>query len=247
MEFEDQLLKELQGKYPEVDTKILSRIAKAKAKGIKSAEDVKTVADGITTQTLIEAYGDSRATEAQQTAVSNYEKKYGLKEGKPAEDPAGEPQGQNQSQPKPSATKPSEDVPSWAQQLISDNKAMKAQLEAYKAERETNARKGKYLEAIKGLPEKVRARYEKDFARLKFEGEEDFDAYLEEIKGDTEAMVKETPATGKTGARIPTQPKGGAVEPKTVNPLVAARIKEASAAPVASAIQGLPTAAGGNQ
>ncbi|MCC8117285.1 MAG: hypothetical protein LIP09_00840 [Bacteroidales bacterium] len=239
MEFEDQLLKELQTRYPGVDSKILSRIAKAKAKGIKAAEEVKTVADGITMQQLLEAYGDSRASEAQQTAVSNYEKKHGLKDGKPAEDPnAGEPQQKQDPKPKPS--KGTEEVPAWAQQLLADNKAMKEQIEAFKSERTANTRKSKYLEAIKGLPEKVKIRYEKDFARLRFDSDEDFESYLAEIKPDIEAITKDTPA--KTN-RTPSQPKGAGSEPGGVSPLVAARIKEKSEAAVPSAIQGLPAAA----
>ena len=35
----------------------------------------------MTLQQLFDSYGDSWATEAQRTAVSNYEKKYGLKDG----------------------------------------------------------------------------------------------------------------------------------------------------------------------
>ena len=69
-------------KFPGVSATILGRIADKLAKTATSAEDVKTAVDGVTFQQILESYGDSRATEAQQTAVLNYEKKYGLKEGR---------------------------------------------------------------------------------------------------------------------------------------------------------------------
>lgn len=51
------------------------------AKTITSEEEVATAVEGVTFQSISESYGDSQATEAQKTAVSNYEKKHGQKDG----------------------------------------------------------------------------------------------------------------------------------------------------------------------
>ena len=77
-----EILDALAAKFPGVSAAILGRIADRMAKTAATAEDVNTAVDGVTFQQVLESYGDSRATEAQQTAVQNYEKKYGLKEGK---------------------------------------------------------------------------------------------------------------------------------------------------------------------
>ena len=70
---------------------------------------------------VIEGYGDSRATGAQKTAVAKYERKYGLKDGlkvareetKPEVKPT--PEGGDQT-------------PAWAQALIDSNKQLTERL-----------------------------------------------------------------------------------------------------------------------
>ncbi len=75
----------LKAKFEGVSEQILSRIADKVAKTAKTDEEVQTAVDGLTFQSLLDSYGDSRATEAQQTAVRNYETKHGLKDGKAVE------------------------------------------------------------------------------------------------------------------------------------------------------------------
>ena len=87
MEFEQLILAALQTKFPGVDAKILGRIAKKHAKtatGTTEA-DAKTIVDGITFQQVLESHADYRATEAQKTAIANYESKHNLRDGKPIE------------------------------------------------------------------------------------------------------------------------------------------------------------------
>ena len=77
-----EILDALKAKFTGVSDAILGRIADKLAKTATTAEQVATAVEGVTFQQVLESYGDSRATEAQQTAVSNYEKKHGLKDGK---------------------------------------------------------------------------------------------------------------------------------------------------------------------
>lgn len=50
-----------------------------------------SIVEGISFQDVMQNYGDFRAGQAQTSAVSNYEKKHGLKDGKPIETPKPEP------------------------------------------------------------------------------------------------------------------------------------------------------------
>lgn len=75
------ILDALKAKFVGVGEAILDRVATKLARTVVTAEQVATAVEGVTIQQVIESYGDSRATEAQQTAVHTYETKYGLKDG----------------------------------------------------------------------------------------------------------------------------------------------------------------------
>ena len=79
------ILEALKAKFTGVSNTILDRIAAKLAKTVTSEEQVASVVEAVTFQQALESYGDSRETEAQQTAVSNYEKKHGLKDGQKVE------------------------------------------------------------------------------------------------------------------------------------------------------------------
>lgn len=246
MEFEQLILAALQTKFTGVDAKILGRIAKKYAKtatGTTEA-DAKTIVDGITFQQVLESHADYRATEAQKTAVANYESKHNLRDGKPIEQPQQQntqPQTSQQEQNGQTAGQqggqPEEKAPAWAQQIIADNKALREELQSYKTERTQNSRLERFREAIKGAPDKVKARYEKDFARLTFKDDADFDSYLEEIAPDITAMAALAPRNGAAvGA-----PFGSQGSNTAASEIVKARFEAAAKADVAPAIAGLPT------
>ena len=246
MEFEQLILAALQTKFTGVDAKILGRIAKKYAKtatGTTEA-DAKTIVDGITFQQVLESHADYRATEAQKTAVANYESKHNLRDGKPIEQPQ---QNQSQTQPQQEQSgqtagqqggQQSEDkAPAWAQQIIADNKVLRERLQSIESERTQNSRLERFREAIKGAPDKVKARYEKDFARLTFKDDADFDGYLEEIAPDIAAMAA---SDSRKGAAVGA-PFGSQGSNTTASELVKARFEAAAKADAAPAIAGLPT------
>lgn len=246
MEFEQLILAALQTKFTGVDAKILGRIAKKYAKtatGTTEA-DAKTIVDGITFQQVLESYADYRATEAQKTAVANYESKHNLRDGKPIEQPQ---QNQSQTQPQQEQSgqtagqqggqQSEEKAPAWAQQIIADNKALRERLQSIESERTQNSRLERFREAIKGAPDKVKTRYEKDFARLTFKDDADFDGYLEEIAPDIAAMAA---SDSRKGAAVGA-PFGSQGSNTTASELVKARFEAAAKADAAPAIAGLPT------
>ena len=83
----EQILAAMQTKFQGADAATLTRIATAKSTGITDENQVKTIVDGVSWSDVMTSYADFRATEATKTAVTNYEKKYGIKEGKAIEEP----------------------------------------------------------------------------------------------------------------------------------------------------------------
>lgn len=247
MEFEQLILNALQTKFTGVDAKILGRIAKKYAKtatGTTEA-DAKTIVDGITFQQVLESHADYRANEAQKTAVANYESKHNLRDGKPIEQPQQQDtdtqpqtsqQVQNGQTARQQGGQPEEKVPAWAQQMMADNKALREELQSYKTERTQNSRLERFREAIKGAPDKVKARYEKDFTRLTFKDDADFDGYLEEIAPDITAMAAQV---SRNGASVGA-PFGSQGSNTAASELVKARFEAAAKADATPAIAGLP-------
>lgn len=155
----EQILEALRAKFPGRSAVILGRIADKLAKTATTPEQVTTAVEGVTPELIevIESYGDSRATEASTTAVTNYEAKYGLREGKPTTPPAPTGEG-NDNAPKGQAD---ESVPAWAVSLTERVTALQNELNRRDAERTTTGRR-QALEAIYGhLPEPLRKGYER--------------------------------------------------------------------------------------
>lgn len=216
-----KLFEALKAKFEGVSDDILNRIADKLAKTVTKEEDVATSIEGVTIQQVLESYGDSRATEAQQTAVTNYEKKHGLRDGKKIEE-------SNQEEP-PVEKSVEEKMPKWAKDLMDEFKTMK--------ENKAASNRKSTLDAIlKNAPEKYRLRYEKDFERMSFKDDEDFNTWIEDIKPDMEAVINEFNTKGGVFRRPMTGTHKGE---DGNNPLLEERIKERSAETTATAIQGL--------
>lgn len=98
----EQILAGLQQKFPGADTATLTRIATKKAEGVTDETKVNSIVEGISFQDVMQNYGDFRAGQAQTTSIVNYEKKHGLKDGKPIENPKPEPP---KPEPKPDIAK----------------------------------------------------------------------------------------------------------------------------------------------
>ena len=195
-----KILEALKTKFPGSNAKVLDRIAEALAKTVSTEEQVATAVAGVTQELIagMEAYGDARATEAQQTAVQNYETKHGLKDGKP-----------NQQAQKPTAGQgdgDGDDTPAWAKALIDSNKSLSDRLAKMEGARTADTRKQQLAAIIGKLPEPLRKPYE----RLDFEGksDEDFAASLTEITAEVDGIVADVKAKGAVFGR-PTAQHGG--------------------------------------
>lgn len=165
MNIQELILAGLQQKFPGVDTATLTRIANKKAEGVTDESQVNSIVEGISFTDVLNSYGDFRAGQAQLSAVANYEKKHGLKEGKPIQKPEPEPKPKN------------DDVPSWAQALIDSNKDISEKLAKMEAEKIQVTRAEQILSKAKeyGIP----ANYAK---RCAIKDDEDLDAYFKDLK-----------------------------------------------------------------
>lgn len=240
------ILDSLKTKFAGIDEKVLNRIAAIAVKTVKSEEEAKTYVEELTLQQVIDSYTDSRTTDAQEKAVKSYEEKFGLKDGKPAnstEEPGGEggeggnggatDDGKNGGE-----GKGGEKVPDWAKALIQSNNAMKEELSVLKAGKVADTRKSTLEALLKDAPEKTRNTLMKNFNRMQFKDDADFEEWIEEITPDIEeATTSQAASEGVVG-----RPKSGASTGKEgqANSYVQARVNARKAETVAPAIIGLP-------
>lgn len=170
----EKILAGLQTKFPGVDTATLTRIATKKTDGVTDEEKVNSIVEGVSFSDVLNNYGDFRAGQAQVSAVSNYEKKHGLKDGKPIENPNIEP-------PKP---EPKPDVKPDIAKMIADGIAAGikpfsdklAQYEAREAQAQRNAQIASVAKKY-GIPDFM-------LKDRTIPENTDLDAYFKDIKQD---------------------------------------------------------------
>ena len=181
-----QILDALKAKFEGVSDAILGRIADKLAKTTTKEEDVAAAVGGVTITQVLESYGDSRATEAQQTAVQNYEKKHGLKDGQKAVD-GGEPNKQIEP-------KLNDETPAWAKALLDTQKQLADKLASIEGEKVVTTRKQKLNEIINKLPENLRKPYLR--TPIKDMTDEEFETLTSEITTEVEGVAKEITTKG---------------------------------------------------
>lgn len=227
-----EILEGLKAKFPGVSNSILEAMATTKAKAITTAEEVATYLEGVTFQQVL----DTQAQQVTATAVANYEKKHGIKEGKPIEGNEPEPGGDPNKGKNP---KPGDEEPEWAKKLNARFDLIEKAQTQSAAEKLITARKAQLKTVMEKAPAKVRERYEKDLSRMKFETEEDFTAWIDEVKTDTDALVADLAVKGAAFGRPRTGGNPGDADKPSAE--VEARIKAREAEKASPAIQGLPS------
>ena len=143
----EQILAGLQQKFPGADTATLTRIATKKAEGVTDETKVNSIVEGISFQDVMQNYGDFRAGQAQTSSIANYEKKHGLKDGKPIE--------KTEETKKEEKEEKKDEVPAWAQALIGTNKTLSEKLAGYEHERKQSERMAQISSVAKkyGIPD----------------------------------------------------------------------------------------------
>lgn len=183
MDYKKEILEALQAKFTGGNAGVLNWIATQLAKTVTAPEQVQTAVDGISQEyvSMMESYGDSRATSSAKTAVSNYEANHGLKDGKPVKTPPAQQQqgGENKQQPATGGAA-ADEIPAWAQALI-------ARLDANDKQRTTESRKAKFSSVIAKLPENLRKPYERIAVdSLK---DDEFDTLVNEVTTEVNGLL----------------------------------------------------------
>ena len=150
MNIYEKLLAALKTKFQGVEDATLQRIASKKAEGVTDESKVNSIVEGISFQDVLTSYGDYRADGAQKTAISNYEKKHNIKDGKPIEEP--------KPQDPPTDPKPNESQDLAAQIAAALGTALKPladRIDAMDAKTKADARNQQIDEVAKsfGIPE----------------------------------------------------------------------------------------------
>lgn len=183
----ERILAALKAKFTGVNANILDRIATMLAKTVTSEEQVATAVEGVTKDFIdvMEAYGDSRATDAQKSAVQNYEEKHGLKDGKKVEKQVKETVTTTNT----TQAGGGDDINKLLQQLLEENKKLNERLDRMDGERTTASRKAELDGIIAKLPENLR----KGYQRISVDAltDEEFATLKGEVTSEVEAISKE--------------------------------------------------------
>ena len=226
-----KLISALATKFEGVDAKVFDRIADniLDRKTIESEDDVEAAVAEITIQDVLKSYGDARATESARTAKRNaikeYERRYKLKDGKRVaqkdddddDDPDPDPDDSDDTKKDPTGVLAAMKKMFGALEKKLDD--ANSEIAAMKLGKVTETRKAKVNELIKDLTEAERRPY----SRIQVEGmtDEEFNAYLEEVKADAQNIADEKaangasflpPLGGKTGGGQPKEPSDAEVE-----------------------------------
>ena len=166
----EQILAGLQQKFAGVDTAILTRIATKKAEGVTDETKVNSIIEGINFSDVLNSYGDFRAGDASKTAVSNYEKKHNLKDGKPVETTTTTTTTKAEDKPDDMAT-------IFANAVSAAVKPLSDKLAQFETEKSQATRQEQIMAKAKeyGIPEN----YAK---RCAIKDDEDLDAYFKDLK-----------------------------------------------------------------
>lgn len=186
-----EILDALKAKFPGVSEAILNRIADKLSKTATTAEQVATAVEGVTIQQVIDSYGDSRATEAQQTAVSNYEKKHGLKDGQKVQGgaPASEPN--NDTQPAAGGTDLASQIAAAVTAAI---KPLQDEITTLKTGKVSETRQQKLNAIIGKLPENLRKPYTR--VSVKDMTDEEFETLTTEVTAEVDGLLADVDAKG---------------------------------------------------
>ena len=216
----EKILEALKARFTGVSDTILNRIADKLAKTVSSEEGVGPAVDGVTFQQIIDGEGDRRATEATTSAVSNYEKKHGLKDGQKVEG-GGETKKEVPDKEKvPDVGGEQVTAADIAAAVAAAMKPFSDEINALKTGKLSDERKQK-LEAVTGkLPDNLRKPYGR--IPLKDMTEDEFDTFITETTTEVDALTAELAAKGS----VLGVPKGGGGGGKEPSKEEAARVVE---------------------
>lgn len=160
---------------------------------------------------LLQTEGDKRATEASKTALKTFREKHGLNEDGTLV---------KKEDKKEDKTDPNEIIV----KLLTDAlKPLQDKIASIEGDKRLTSRKAALESKLVGVNEIIKAKVLKDFGRMNFESNEDFDKYLTETTTDVADLIQKD-AEGKIIVSVP--PNGGGITDGKVSPEVTAYLEE---------------------
>jgi len=187
----EQLLTLLAAKFVGVDNAILGRIADKLAKTATTADEAQTAVDGVDFQYVLKSYGDSRATEASETSVRNYERKHNIKDGTKLTDV-----------PPVTSTPSNNDTPEWARELIESNKALTEKVQTLEQDKIKLSKEEKQRTALSKsvkLPEFIQKKWA---GRIDVDSETTIESQVEALEAEY-SELHSTFIAGSSGKGLP--------------------------------------------
>ena len=110
--------------------------------------------------------------------------------------------------PTPPTPKKDDDIPAWAKAIIDSNNSLKEELTAMKAEKTTTSRKARLEELVKDAGSYGKSVL-RQFGRMTFANDEEFDTYLSEVGEDIKSLDQEYKDAGLKGLGNPPSTQSG--------------------------------------
>jgi hypothetical protein len=215
-----KILEALKAKFTGVSDTILGRTADKLARTVTTDEGVEPAVDGITFQQIIDAEADRRATDATQTAVSNYEKKHGLKDGQKVETGGAAKKDEPETNKEPDAGGDKITAESIAAAVAAAIKPLSEEINAMKTGKVSDERKQKLNAVIGKLPDNLQKPYIR--IPLKDMTEDEFNTFITETAEEADGLAADFAAKGS----VMKVPMGGGSTKKEPSKEEAAKIAE---------------------
>lgn len=232
----EKLLALLKTKFPGVEDAALSRVATKKAETVTDESQLPTIVEGISFQDVLQSYGDYRAGDATTTAVTNYEKKHNLKDGKTI---TKEPEPGNP----PAGPKPTDPTDLQAQIIAAVAAAVKPlseEISSLKSEKKMTSDKETLISRFKGkgIDEEY---YTVAMEGRSFENDEAMEAFAASVETGWGAYSQKLANDGL--ARLSKPAGGSGPKDGEISSELKARIEknQKDAVSAAPAIHGLPS------
>lgn len=194
-----RILDALKLKYAGVDATILNGVAEYLSKTVTTEDQIGAAVDNAEPLTKpLQSEIDRRVS------VLTAENKK-LKEQGGELNPDGTPKNKPVEQPKGG-----DDTPAWAKALIKQNEDLAAEINAIKAGKTGESRKTILATKLEKVPEKQKALILKNFDKMQFASDEDFNGYLGELETDVTGIIQEVSNQGLSGMSKPFTGGGGA-------------------------------------
>lgn len=110
---------------------------------------------------------------------------------------------------KPAEPTKTDDMPEWAKGLVTSIGSLTQGLAAINAEKVGNTRREQYAKTLEGTSEVFKTKALKDFDRMTFKDDEDFNSYLTDATEDAKSFIQDEANNNLGGDR----PGGGIIAP----------------------------------